>query len=177
HAALSNLQRPPILAAGNAIPLRTDAVRKLEGSGVLAGNIISAASTDKATMRYVAGVGETTTDVMMNIAYVSTDALDVIRTNNIDKVLATKADVDSNYKARMNSMFAKLNTYEQERHMDGRIAEKLYGLMPSKVQNISASKDIASAIELMTEQEAKAQADLLIGLRGSVTIDKSGQLS
>ena len=177
HAALSNLQRPPILAAGNAIPLRTDAVRKLEGSGVLAGNIISTASTDKATMRYVAGVGETTTDVMMNIAYVSTDALDVIRTNNIDRVLATKADVDSNYKARMNSMFAKLNTYEQERHMDGRIAEKLYGLMPSKVQNISASKDIASAIELMTEQEAKAQADLLIGLRGSVTIDKSGQLS
>lgn len=177
HAALSNLQRPPILAAGNAIPLRMDAVKKLEGSGVLAGNIVSTASTDKATMRYVTGIGETTTDVMMNIAYVSTDALDVIRTNNIDKVLATKADVDSNYKARMNSMFAKLNTYEQERHMDGRIAEKLYGLMPSKVQNISASKDIASAIELMTEQEAKEQADLLIGLKGSVTINKSGQLS
>lgn len=177
HAALSNLQRPPILAAGNAIPLRMDAVKKLEGSGVLAGNIVSTASTDKATMRYVTGVGETTTDVMMNIAYVSTDALDVIRTNNIDKVLTSKSNVDNNYKERMNSMFAKLNTYEQERHMDGRIAEKLYGLMPSKVQNISASKDIASAIELMTEQEAKDQADLLIGLRGSIKIDKSGQLS
>lgn len=177
HAALSNLQRPPILAAGNAIPLRMDAVKKLDGSGVLAGNIVSTASIDKATMRYVTGIGETTTDVMMNIAYVSTDALDIIRTNNIEKVLTNKSKVDNNYKERMYSMFTKLNTYEQERHMDGRIAEKLYGLTPSKVQNISASKDIVSAIELMTEQEAKAEADLLIGLKGSVTIDKGGQLS
>lgn len=176
HAALSNLQRPPILAAGNAIPLRVKDVKNLEGSGVFAGNLISTASIDKATMRYVTGVGETTTDVMMNIAYVSTDALDIIKNNNINKVLAESKE-DANYKKRMNSMFAKLNTYEQERHMDGRIAEKLYGLMPSKIQNISASKDIASAIDYMTEKEAKEQAELLIGLRGSITIDRSGQLS
>ena len=178
QAPLDNLQRPPILAAGNAIPLRMEAVKKLEaeGSGVLSGNLISTASIDKATMRYVAGVGETTTDVMMDIAYVSTNALDIMKENNIVKVL-NESNVDDNYKKRMLDMFSKLNTYEQERHLDGRIAERLYGLMPAKVQNISASKDLKSAINFMDDGEAMKQMSELINLKGDITVDKAGLLS
>lgn len=179
QAPLDNLQRPPILAAGNAIPLRAKAIKELEGSGVLAGNLISTVSTDKATMRYVAGIGETTTDVMMDIAYVSTDALEIIKTNNMEKVLA-KNNVDENYIDRMTAMFtkmSKMNTYEQERHMDGRIAEKLYGLMPSRIQNVTASKDIASSVNFMSIEDSRNQLDLLTGLKGNISVDKGGVLS
>lgn len=178
QAALDNLQRPPIIAAGNAIPLRMSAVKALEaeGSGVLSGNLISSASIDKATMRYVSGVGKTTTDVMMDIAYVSTNALDVMKANNINKVLS-ESKQDVNYKKRMIDMFSKLNTYEQERHLDGRIAERLYGLMPAKVQNISASKDLKNAIHLMDHDEAMKQMSLLADLKGNITVNKSGVLS
>lgn len=178
QAALDNLQRPPVIAAGNAIPLRLSAVKALEaeGSGVLSGNLISSASIDKATMRYVSGVGQTTTDVMMDIAYVSTNALDIMKANNINKVLS-ESNVDDNYKKRMIDMFSKLNTYEQERHLDGRIAEKLYGLMPAKVQNISASKDLKNAIHLMDHDQAMKQMSDLIDLKGNITVNKSGVLS
>ena len=178
QTALDNVQRPPVLAAGNAIPIRMNNVKRLEaeGSGVLAGNLISSASIDKATLRHVAGVGETTTDVMMDIAYVDTSALEVMKNNRMDKVL-NNSKVEDNYKQRMMSMFSKMNTYEQERHLDGRIAERLYGLMPSKVQNISASKDIVSAINLMDLDSARNQLDDIINVRGNITIDKSGVLS
>lgn len=178
QAALDNIQRPPVLAAGNAIPIRMENVKKLqeEGSGVLAGNLISSASIDKATMRHVAGVGETTTDVMMDVAYVSTNALDIMKDNHMSKVL-NKTGVDENYKKHMVAMFSKMNTYEQERHLDGRIAERLYGLMPAKVQNISASKDIVSAIEMMGLEDARKQIDDIVNLKGNITIDKAGMLS
>lgn len=181
QAALDNIQRPPVLSAGNAIPIRMENVQKLqaEGSGVLAGNLISSASIDKATMRHVAGVGETTTDVMMDIAYVSTNALDIMKENHMAKVL-NKNNVDDNYKERMTSMFAKLskvNTYEQERHLDGRIAERLYGLMSAKVQNISASKDIVSAVNMMDLEDASKQIDDIVNLKGNITIDQAGVLS
>ena len=178
QAALDNVQRPPVLAAGNAIPIRLENAKKLqeEGTGVLAGNLISSASIDKATMKYVAGVGETTTDVMMDIAYVSTNALDVMKNNRIDKVLA-ETSTDSNYKKHMIAMFTSMNTYEQERHLDGRIAERLYGLMPAKVQNISASKDIVSAVNMMGLEDARKQIDDIVNLKGNITVDKSGLLS
>lgn len=178
QAAIDNTQRPPILSAGNAIPIRMENVKKLEaeGSGVLAGNLISSASIDKATLKHVAGVGETTTDVMMDIAYVDTNALHIIKENNINKVLS-RNDVSTNYKERMTAMFSKMNTYEQERHLDGRIAERLYGLMPAKVQNISASKDIVSAVQLMDLTDGKKQVDDILNVRGNITIDEAGVLS
>ena len=74
-------------------------------------------------------------------------------------------------------MFTKMNTYEQERHLDGRIAERLYGLMPSKIQNISASKDLVSPIHLMDKDAALKQLDSMIDVRGNMTIDKAGLIS
>ena len=178
QAAFDNVQRPPVIAAGNAIPIRMENAKKLqeEGSGVLAGNLISAASIDKQTMKHVAGVGQTTTDVMMDIAYIDTNALDIIKNNRIDQVL-TKNNVEGNQKQRILSMFTKMNTYEQERHLDGRIAERLYGLMPSKIQNISASKDLVSPIHLMDKDAALKQLDSMIDVRGNMTIDKAGLIS
>lgn len=178
QAPLDNIQRPPVLAAGNAIPIRMENAKKLqqEGTGVLAGNLISSASIDKATLKHVAGVGETTTDVMMNIAYVDTNSLEIIKSTNINKVL-NQNGVDENYRERMLAMFSKMNTYEQERHLDGRIAERLYGLMPSKVQNISASKDLVSPIHLMDKDSALKQLDSMINVRGDLSIDKAGLIS
>lgn len=180
QAFIDNLQRPPILAAGNAIPIRAEAIKKLEGefSGVLSGNLISTAEIDKKTMRYVAGVGETTTDVMMDIAYVSTNALEIIKDNNVNKVLANNT-VENKYKEHLITMFEKManmNTYEQERHMDARIAEKLYGIMPAKIQNISASKDIVGALKAMNLDEADKQLKQIIEVNGDIFFDKEGKL-
>lgn len=180
QAFIDNLQRPPILAAGNAIPIRAEAIKKLEGefSGVLSGNLISSAEIDKKTMRYVAGVGKTTTDVMMDIAYVSTNALEIIKDNNVNKVLAQNT-VEGKYQEHLVAMFEKManmNTYEQERHMDARIAEKLYGMMPAKIQNVSASKDIVSAIKAMDLDEADKQLKQIISVNGDISFDKEGQL-
>lgn len=60
--------------------------------------------------------------------------------------------------------------------MDARVAEKLYGMMPAKVQNISASKDIVSAIKAMDLDEADKQLKQIIDVNGDIFFDKEGKL-
>ena len=179
QSATDNTQRPTILASGNAIPMRMENALKLQeqSTGVIAGNMISNAMTDKSTLHSLNGVGMTTTDVMLDVAYLDTNALEIINKNHFAKVM-DKNNVDSNTVEQMDKMFkrmSRINTYEQERHMDGRIFEGLHGLIPAQIENVSASKDFVNATKEMTTAEAQKQLNDVIGVRGSIVVNEKGE--
>ena len=179
QSATDNTQRPTILASGNAIPMRMKNALKLQeqSTGVIAGNMISNAMTDKSTLYNLNGVGMTTTDVMLDVAYLDTNALDIIKNNHFAKVM-DENNVESNSVKQMDKMFkrmSRINTYEQERHMDGRIFEGLHGLIPAQIENVSASKDFVNATKEMTTAEAQKQLNDIIGVRGSIVVNDKGE--
>lgn len=180
QSALDNTQRPTILTSGNAIPIRMKNVLKLQeqSTGVLAGNMISTAMTDKRTLATLNGVGSVTTDIMLDVAYLDTNALEIIKNNHFKKVM-NENDVESNSAKHVDKMFNKMsriNTYEQERHIDSRVFEGLHGIIPAQIENISASKDIVNAVEQMQTIEARKQLDTIVGARGDIIINDKGEL-
>ena len=180
QSALNNTQRPTILASGNAIPMRMSNALKLQekSTGVIAGNMISTAMTDKKTLASLNGVGEITTDVMLDIAYLDTNALEIITNNHFNKIM-NENDIETNSAKHIDKMFKKMsriNTYEQERHMDSRIFEGLHGIIPAQIENVSASKDIVNAVEQMQTIEARKQLDTIVGARGDIIVNDKGEL-
>ena len=180
QSALDNTQRPTILASGNAIPMRMSNALKLQekSTGVIAGNMISTAMTDKKTLASLNGVGEITTDVMLDIAYLDTNALEIIKNNHFNKIM-NENDIETNYAKHIDKMFKKMsriNTYEQERHIDSRIFEELHGIIPAQIENVSASKDLVNAIPQMQTIEARKQLDTIVGARGDIIINNKGEL-
>ena len=180
QSPLDNTQRPTILASGNAIPMRMKGALKLQeqGTGVIAGNMISTAMTDKKTLANLNGVGEITTDVMLDVAYLDTNSLEIIKNNHFNKVM-NENNVETNSAKHIDKMFNKmsrLNTFEQERHMDSRIFEELHGIIPAEIENISASKDFVNAIPQMQTIEARKQLDTIVGVRGDIIINNKGDL-
>ena len=71
---------------------------------------------------------------------------------------------------------SRINTYEQERHMDSRIFEGLHGIIPAQIENVSASKDIVNAVEQMQTIEARKQLDTIVGARGDIIVNDKGEL-
>lgn len=180
QSPLDNTQRPTILASGNAIPMRMKGALKLQeqGTGVIAGNMISTAMTDKKTLANLNGVGEITTDIMLDVAYLDTNSLEIIKNNHFNKVM-NENNVETNSAKHIDKMFNKmsrLNTFEQERHMDSRIFEELHGIIPAEIENVSASKDFVNAIPQMQTIEARKQLDTIVGVRGDIVINNKGDL-
>lgn len=88
-------------------------------------------------------------------------------------------NVETNSAKHIDKMFNKmsrLNTFEQERHMDSRIFEELHGIIPAEIENISASKDFVNAIPQMQTIEARKQLDTIVGVRGDIIINNKGDL-
>ena len=171
-----NTQRPPITQAGNAKFLRVEDIEKAKKgeARVIAGNIISTASTDRKTMRAFAGVGEATTDVMLDTYYVSTNALKVLVESNFNEVIKnakTEAGTEEAAKKAYTYIRDSISTFEQERIMDSRTHEKIYGLQTAATHKLSKGTDIKSILKDLDEKDFIKQKKLIANHRGDFKID------
>lgn len=167
NSMFDDTKRPPVLQALNAIPVRK---KDIQNAGYMAGNLFSTDAIEKETKRLVSGIGETTTDVMMDIGYLDVEALSVIRESHFNKVIKNNKVSENQKEIAMKALevMSKMNTYEQERHMNSELFEKLYGIVPAQVQNISSSKDYVSVLGLLDPEESKRQLDYLLSHRGTI---------
>lgn len=171
-----NTQRPPITQSGNAKFLRIDDITKAKAgeANVLAGNIISSAATDKKTMRTFAGVGNATTDVMLDTYYVSTNALKVLVESNFNDVI-NKAKVEFGTLEAAKNAYAyirdSMSTFEQERIMDSRTHEAIYGLQTAATHKLSKGVDIKSILKDLDGEDLIKQRELIANHRGNFKID------
>lgn len=174
--SFDNTQRPPITQSGNAKFLRIDDIDNARKgkANVIAGNIISSASTDRKIMREFTGVGKATTDVMLDTYYVSTNALKVLTASNFDDVIE-KATVEYGTEEAVKNAYKyirdSVSTFEQERIMDSRIHESIYGLQSAATQKLSKGTDIVSIVQDLEDGDLKKQMDLIGKHRGHFKIE------
>lgn len=183
-AGFDNLQRPTIAQLGNAIPLSVDkinesiksgAINKENAAKVISGNILSSSLTDKKNYRNLVGVGETTTGVMLDVKYMTTNSLQVLMDNNFEKVI-NNASVDLQIeKKKLATTYMQLrdsiSTFEQERIMDSRIAEATAGLVTARTQKLGKGFDITNTGDISKKEELK-KLQMFTNARGKVYIDK-----
>ena len=180
--SFDNTQRPPITQSGNAKFLRVEDIKKAKTgkAQVMAGNIISSASMDKKAMRDYAGVGKTTTDVMMDIKYVSSNALDVLLDSNFKSVIK-KASVDYGSEKAVENAYkyiqSSISTYEQERIMDSRIHEQVYGLQTAATQKLSRTRDLKGLLADLDDKEYEKQFKTISKHLGSFNVDAVGNVT
>lgn len=165
-----NVQRPPITQSGNAFQLRVEDIKKAKALGIEAGNVITNSEMDKRLLREYSGIGKTTTDVMMNISYIDTNSLNVLFENNYKKVMNDNS-IDKNMKEQLGKsyMFVKntINTFEQERAIDSRVHEAVYGLRSAQTQKLSKNYDIVSILDELQGSSYEKQAAALLDQRGT----------
>lgn len=175
NSIFDDTKRPPVLQALNAIPVREADIKK---AGFIAGNLITTKAVEKETAKMVSGIGKTTTDVMMDIAYLDVDAISIIKNAHFDKVIKNNTVEEFQRELVLKALdtMSKMNTYEQERHMNPEVFESIYGITSAQVQNISGSKDYVSALGLLPNDEAKKQTEFLMSHRGAVRVDENKKL-
>lgn len=173
-----NSQRPPITQSGNALQLRVEDIKKSK-VGITPGNTLSSDLMDRRTMRNYYGLGKTTTDVMMDTTYVSSNALQVLIDNNFNKVM-NEANVDEKTKAiekkAYNYIRNFISTFEQERIIDSRVHEAAYGLKTASTQKLSKNYDVSSLLNELIGDDLKKQQDALLNFRGNFEF-KNGKLT
>ena len=172
-----NSQRPPITQSGNALQLRVDDIKKSK-LGITAGNTLSSDIMDKRTMRNYFGLGKTTTDVMMDTTYVSSNALQVLIDNNFAKVMKD-SNVDEKTKdiekKAYNYIRNSISTFEQERIIDSRVHEAAYGLRTASTQKLSKNYDVSALLNELVGNDLKKQQEALLNYRGNFEF-KNGEL-
>lgn len=166
-----NTQRPPVTQSGNAIPLRVEDIKEV--GGVKAGNLISVAQIDKRMLKEVNGVGPTTTDVTLNLSYVDNIALRTLIDNNYNKVLN-----ENNVEQKANEATVKaynyirnsVSTFEQERIMDSRVHESVYGFKTANTQKLSVNSSLVETLKGLEGKEFDKQAKAMLDHRGVFTM-------
>lgn len=171
-----NTQRPPITQSGNAYQLRVDDIlnaAKTKNMNLGVGNVISNNNMNNRLLRSYSGIGNTTTDVMMDITYIDTNSLNVLFDTNFARVISENS-VDSNAKEQAVKAYVSvqkaINTFEQERAIDSRVHEATYGLRSAQTQKLSKNFDVVNIIDSLKDADFEAQAKALIDQRGSFSM-------
>ena len=171
-----NTQRPPITQSGNAYQLRVDDIlnaTKTKNMNLGVGNVISNNNMNNRLLRSYSGIGNTTTDVMMDITYIDTNSLNVLFDTNFARVISENS-VDSKTKEKAVKAYVSVqkavNTFEQERAIDSRIHEVTYGLRSAQTQKLSKNFDVVNIIDSLKDADFEAQAKALIDQRGSFSM-------
>ena len=171
-----NTQRPPITQSGNAYQLRVDDIlnaTKTKNMNLGVGNVISNNNMNNRLLRNYSGIGNTTTDVMMDITYVDTDSLNVLFDTNFNRVISENS-VDAKTKEKAVKAYVSVqkavNTFEQERAIDSRIHEVTYGLRSAQTQKLSKNFDVVNIMDTLKDSDFEAQAKALIDQRGSFSM-------
>ena len=166
-----NTQRPPVTQSGNAIHLRVGDIEKAKG--VTAGNLISFAQMDKRTMRNVNGIGKTTTDMMMNISYLDNTGLRALIDSNYTKITSENNinfQTQKAVKKAVNYIRNSVSTFEQERIMDSRIHESVYGLRTASTQKLSKNYDLTASLKGLSGKDFDKQVKAMLDHRGTFTM-------
>ena len=171
-----NTQRPPITQSGNAYQLRVDDIlnaTKTKNMNLGVGNVISNNNMNNRLLRSYSGIGNTTTDVMMDITYIDTNSLNVLFDTNFARVISENS-VDFNTKEQAVKAYVSvqkaINTFEQERAIDSRVHEATYGLRSAQTQKLSKNFDVVNIIDSLKDADFEAQAKALIDQRGSFSM-------
>lgn len=171
-----NTQRPPITQSGNAYQLRVDDIlnaTKTKNMNLGVGNVISNNNMNNRLLRSYSGIGNTTTDVMMDITYIDTDSLNVLFDTNFNRVISENS-VDAKTKEKAVKAYVSVqkavNTFEQERAIDSRVHEATYGLRSAQTQKLSKNFDVVNIIDSLKDADFEAQAKALIDQRGSFSM-------
>lgn len=174
-----NSQRPPITQSGNAKFLRVNDLEKIaKDKNVIAGNLINTEYIENKTMRKFSGIGRTTTDVMLDTYYASTNALKVLIESNFNDVISkSKVEFGSEKAARNVYTYIRdsINTFEQERIMDSRIFEDIYGLQSAATHKLSKGTDIKSILKDLEGEELEKQKRLISNHIGDIKL-KNGEI-
>lgn len=155
-----NIQRPPITQSGNAIALRVENILNGKNLGIEAGNILTSDYMENRLSKEVAGIGKMTTDVMMNVSYMGTDSLKILFENNFSKVMADN-NVEDNTRKKIKKTYDSvkniISTFEQERVIDARVHEQVFGLQTANTQKLSKTFDIVDVLSDLTDKAYESQ--------------------
>ena len=176
-----NVQRPPVTQSGNAYQLRVDRIleaNRTKHMDLGVGNVISTTNMEKRLLREYSGIGRTTTDVMMNIAYMDTNSLNVLVENNFEKIINNNT-VDMQTKKQLtrayNFVKDSINVFEQERIIDSRVHEAVYGLQTARTQKLSKNYDIVNVFDNLKGKDYDDQVSAILDFNGKFSY-KNGEL-
>ena len=170
-----NTQRPPITQSGNAKFLRMEDIKnaKKGNPSIIPGNLISTSYAESKIMRNFSGIGEATTDVMLDTYYANTNALKVLIDSNFNDVIK-KATVEFGTENAAKNVYAfikdSINTFEQERIMDSRTFENIYGLQTAATHKLSKGTDIKSILKDLEGKEYEKQKKLIANHSGEIKL-------
>lgn len=173
-----NIQRPTVTQSGNALELRVDDIKKSKFN-IKAGNTITSKMMDKRTFGKSELIGKTATDVMMDITYVDSSALQTLLDSNFKKVIeASNVDVHTQEMKKRAYKYVKesISTFEQERILDSRVHEAAFGLKTASTQKFSKTFDIVSIMNNLDEKNFDKQLKALVNFRGSFELNEAGDL-
>ncbi len=172
-----NGQRPPVTQSGNAYHLRVSDLKDAEFMGIGIGNVLTSDEMEKRLTSDYAALGKTTTDVMMDVSYIGTDSLRTLFENNYNKVMAEN-NVDNNTRKKLiksyQSVKNMVNTFEQERVIDSRAHEKIFGLKTANTQKLSKGSDIVEIIDDLHGKDYEEQWRAAIKQRGEIIKTRNG---
>ena len=173
-----NIQRPTVTQSGNSLELRIDEIKKSKFN-VQAGNVITSKTMNRRMLGNSEVVGKTATDVMMDITYVDSSALQTMLDNNFKKVIeSSNVDVHTQQMKKRAYKYIKesVSTFEQERIMDSRVHESVFGLKTASTQKFSKTFDIVNVMNNMDQENFDKQLKALANFRGEFEVSKSGDL-
>lgn len=177
--------RPTIAQAGRARYVKKADVDKAikakkPGQVLFEGSIITSKNAKQEMFREVEGVGEMLTNVSFRRRFVGTNSLKVILDSKFDEVLE-KAKVDKMQENHVRKMYGQLydtmNTFEQEKHIDSRVFEKIYG-RSADIQKLSVGADIVKPLEEKAlDSDMAYRYKEMIKMIGDIDIDGTGNLA
>ena len=178
-AIFDNIQRPPITQSGNAIALRVKNIKDGINNGIKigAGNILTSEYMEDRLSKEVAGVGKMTSEVMMNIAYMGNDSLKILFEDNFAKVMADN-NVEDNARKKMKKTYDSIknviSTFEQERIMDSRVHEQVFGLQTASTQKLSKTFDIVNVLSDLNGKAYESQKKAVLN-KGIIKAGANGE--
>ena len=173
-----NIQRPTVTQSGNALELRVDDIKKSKFN-IKAGNTITSKMMNKRTFGESELIGKTATDVMMDITYVDSSALQTLLDSNFKKVIeASNVDAHTQEMKKRAYKYVKesISTFEQERILDSRVHEAAFGLKTASTQKFSKTFDIVNIMNNLDEKNFDKQLKALVNFRGSFELNEAGDL-
>ena len=125
----------------------------------------------------VAGVGKMTSEVMMNIAYMGNDSLKILFEDNFAKVMADN-NVEDNTRKKMKKTYDSIknviSTFEQERIMDSRVHEQVFGLQTASTQKLSKTFDIVNVLSDLNGKAYESQKKAVLN-KGIIKAGANGE--
>lgn len=177
--AFDNNARPTIAQSGRGYYVRSkdvdSAIKENADKVLFKGSLFTTDTVKDEMFRNIDGVGEALTNVSFRRRFVGSNSLKVILDTKFDEVInnAKVENMTQNQIAKLyGQLYDSINTFEQEKHMDTRVFESVYG-RSADIQRLSVGADIMKPIEskVKLNQEEVENYKNLLGMIGDITLD------